>query len=580
MKQSTLLPINKNDTTIIKGIGILLIMVHNFFHWVRPNTGVNDFYFNTTNFDRLCGDIVRYPSEIINTFFDFMGHYALGLFFFISAYGLTISWLKKSNINFSDFIRKRFSKVYIPFLLSIVIILFWFLVNNIGLSFKVFQSIFYKILLVSNFIKGEQFSVNGSWWFLVAIIQFYLLFPLIMKGYKKYGNILLFVIILLSFAFRYARIVYPALFHFVPFSFIPFLMEISLGIYLASIKELKINKKLLVSIVSISFFVFIAGNFFYIAWLFNSISFLIIFLFGFLYIRELLSTNKLLYKVLFYFGTMSYFIALTHSPLRAPLVTYAATASAYTKIIYAVVFVLLALVFANILKTMEKKLLEWWDIRKYIIKQYISPKNNDFFLKFSHLMVFLILLVGFLYCFELLFISNIFPNYNFTLKYLIYNFEMLVIAFPVICFFCFFFLFFFQKITYWFVSIIFLGYALTINFSVVQTFSEYQTSLIIKYLYLFSPLLILLFVIYISVNKMQFLKKIKNKLSVFIFAALFCTSLLTFLYQGSFKKVEKKFLNYFSATKSEKILNCFTGKPIEVKEEDDDDEDYELTMQK
>ncbi len=37
--------LDKQDTFLIKGIAILSILLHNFFHWIAPFTGENEFDF-------------------------------------------------------------------------------------------------------------------------------------------------------------------------------------------------------------------------------------------------------------------------------------------------------------------------------------------------------------------------------------------------------------------------------------------------------------------------------------------------------------------------------------------------------
>ena len=360
MTKTSLLPISKTDTHIFKGIGILIIMFHNFLHWVEPNTGENEFEFVASRVVNLLKGIIHTPSESFNLFFDFFGPYGLVFFFFLSAYGLTISYHKKENISYLNFMKSRFIKLYPSFILSAFLLILWFVVRGEQLSFNFFRSIFYKLLLISNFIKNEPLAVNGPWWFFVAIMQFYFVFPLIMKGQKKYGNKFLLIVASVGFIVRFVYVFFniEKLF-FIPYTFIPYLFELSLGIYLASIKEINFSKSKLILIVVISFLIFLIGNYVLEFWFFASAAFLILFLFSYSYIREMLIRVPFLNKFLIFFGSMSYYLYLVHGPLRVPLTYYTQKASAWSKIGYLLVFIILSIIFALFLKWLEERVISW-----------------------------------------------------------------------------------------------------------------------------------------------------------------------------------------------------------------------------
>ena len=87
--------ISKQDSNIFKAIGILLIVFHNYFHFVEPNIGENEFYFSSDVIKNLYYGIINMPSETINILFSCFGHYGVQIFIFISGFGLTISLQNK-----------------------------------------------------------------------------------------------------------------------------------------------------------------------------------------------------------------------------------------------------------------------------------------------------------------------------------------------------------------------------------------------------------------------------------------------------------------------------------------------------
>ena len=98
--------ISKQDSNIFKAIGILLIVFHNYFRWLEPNTGENEFYFLADHIKNLVKGIIHTPLESINLLFDYFGHYGVQIFIFISGVGLAISMLNKKT-SYGTFILKR-----------------------------------------------------------------------------------------------------------------------------------------------------------------------------------------------------------------------------------------------------------------------------------------------------------------------------------------------------------------------------------------------------------------------------------------------------------------------------------------
>jgi hypothetical protein len=82
-------------TQLFKGIAILLIVSHNFFHLIKPRMGENEYSFVANIFPRYLNAFLLRPEDTFRLFFSFFGHYGVQMFIFLSAYGLTISFLEK-----------------------------------------------------------------------------------------------------------------------------------------------------------------------------------------------------------------------------------------------------------------------------------------------------------------------------------------------------------------------------------------------------------------------------------------------------------------------------------------------------
>ena len=173
--------ISKRDTSILKGFAILCIVFHNYFHWLNPNPGENEFTFSASrveNFFQLLGDE---PGEWFNLLFSYLGHYGVQIFVLISGFGLTVSMINRPR-TWESFVLNRLKKLY-PLLLSGILALFLgvILMDSQLVDNYIMMELKPKLLFIHTLIPNSGVSVNGPWWFFALILQLYLLFPLLFQ---------------------------------------------------------------------------------------------------------------------------------------------------------------------------------------------------------------------------------------------------------------------------------------------------------------------------------------------------------------------------------------------------------------
>jgi peptidoglycan/LPS O-acetylase OafA/YrhL len=105
-----------------------------------------------------------------------MGGTGVHTFIFISGFGLYLSHLRK-RLGFYDFIKKRFTKIYLPYIIIVSISAL------IGLFIPIFDNSLYAffghVFLYKMFDHTIMMSYGFQLWFISAIIQLYLLFNLL-----------------------------------------------------------------------------------------------------------------------------------------------------------------------------------------------------------------------------------------------------------------------------------------------------------------------------------------------------------------------------------------------------------------
>ncbi len=126
-------------------------------------------------------------------------------FLFASGFGLFLSHLRQP-LGYADFLKKRFTKIYIPYIIIVT------LTALISLLIPIFENSWNNYFSHVFFYKMFDSHLIGTYgyqlWFISTIIQFYLLFPLIVKLRDWMpGRIFLVAGLLISFAWAFVFLV-------------------------------------------------------------------------------------------------------------------------------------------------------------------------------------------------------------------------------------------------------------------------------------------------------------------------------------------------------------------------------------
>jgi len=156
------------------------------------------------------------------------------VFFFSSGYGLA----KSRYTTYFDFAKRRLNKVLLPYYITVTLIF----VLNIFL--KIYPSglsaYLSHIFLYKMFVPEYDISFGGHFWFISTIIQFYLVFPILLR-FLKSDKLYLFFASALFISLAYSTIV-----NFTPYAgerilngfFIQYLWEFTLGMVIAKSDKL------------------------------------------------------------------------------------------------------------------------------------------------------------------------------------------------------------------------------------------------------------------------------------------------------------------------------------------------------
>lgn len=201
-------------------------------------------------------DTNKYASYIILSFFDSITRLAVPIFFMLT--GVFMLGSKKEE-KYSEFLKKRVSKLVIPFfLLSILYYVYFGLKNGTGLSAFQFFNAFTSNQIVYHF------------WFMYQIILIYLLIPFLRKLVQNLKKEELMTLILVIFSANVLSIItnislkydYNILASFVYPSILRYMNYLFLGYYLCHYEIEKKYRMKLYLFAILSFFIMTALDFF------------------------------------------------------------------------------------------------------------------------------------------------------------------------------------------------------------------------------------------------------------------------------------------------------------------------------
>lgn len=112
-----------------------------------------------------------------------LGGAGVHVFILCSGFGLYLSYLNKP-LSYSQFLRRRFLKVYLPY---IIVILLSAIIPFYNTSPDKWLQLLSHLFLYKMFIENYECSYGVQFWFVSTIIQFYFCWPLILRLFKQGG---------------------------------------------------------------------------------------------------------------------------------------------------------------------------------------------------------------------------------------------------------------------------------------------------------------------------------------------------------------------------------------------------------
>ena len=105
-------------------------------------------------------------------------------FFILSGFVMIVAYGNKDKVDYADYIKKRFARLYPVYLLAILLYLVYVLVKPYHNS-NDYKGLFLNIALAQSWVPGQALTFNSPGWSLSVEMFFYLSFPLLYNYFYR-----------------------------------------------------------------------------------------------------------------------------------------------------------------------------------------------------------------------------------------------------------------------------------------------------------------------------------------------------------------------------------------------------------
>lgn len=177
---------DRSDSQVLKGIGILLIVLHNFFHTFPEFPPECEFEYIPDNVGRFVDTLGRGNLRtIVLSLFSFLGHYGVSVFVFVSGYGLAKRYGQSPDAGWRILLHRatQLWKWIVPMALLLLLdrysghthITYQYLENQ-----KIWTDLLAMLTFTANFLV-DRFVIAGPWWYFGMAFQLYVIYVLFLR---------------------------------------------------------------------------------------------------------------------------------------------------------------------------------------------------------------------------------------------------------------------------------------------------------------------------------------------------------------------------------------------------------------
>lgn len=186
--------IDKNTDLALRGIGILAIMLHNYCHWLGFAVKENEYTFTASKVNQLIAVTAQPDSFLPIHLLSFFGHYGVPIFLLLSGYGLVCRYESISHdVAPLPFVRYHYLKLFRMMIGGFAL---FTMIDAITPALHRYQPlhIIAQLALINNILPNPDHIIwPGPYWFFGLMLQFYILYRIVL--YRRSGYVVMGLIV-------------------------------------------------------------------------------------------------------------------------------------------------------------------------------------------------------------------------------------------------------------------------------------------------------------------------------------------------------------------------------------------------
>ncbi|MDD6783834.1 MAG: acyltransferase [Prevotellaceae bacterium] len=175
---------SRQTVQLLKGIGIMLIIAHNYTHWLPECVDENEYTFSVERINKLVLYLEQGGPHVLLNIMSHFGHYGVAIFLFVSGYGLTKKYERpgEERPKFFAFIFRHAVKLWKLMIPAVLIFL------AIEMYRGTWNRPLDRLLPLLGFYSNLQVKrdlILGPWWWFGLMMQLYVVWRIFICGRGK-----------------------------------------------------------------------------------------------------------------------------------------------------------------------------------------------------------------------------------------------------------------------------------------------------------------------------------------------------------------------------------------------------------
>ncbi|MGM9714521.1 MAG: acyltransferase family protein [Prevotella sp.] len=175
----------RQESSAMRGIAILAIMLHNYTHWLGPMVKENEYTFDHNNVRRLLAELSSPTTDLLPHLLSFFGHYGVPVFVALSAYGLFRKYeTGGAESRVTTFIANHWRKLFLMMAIGYTAFVLVDYMTPGHYHYR-FSNVVGQLLMVSNFYPDPDHAIwPGPYWYFGLMMQLYVFYRFVMHDGK------------------------------------------------------------------------------------------------------------------------------------------------------------------------------------------------------------------------------------------------------------------------------------------------------------------------------------------------------------------------------------------------------------